>query len=72
MPAPGQAIDCGSAYRGYVPGAAMPCKPRAAPAGAGCRPGLGWLSSNGYAQASVRNLRNSEHQLSATNGEADA
>jgi hypothetical protein len=36
---PGRAIDCGSAHRGQVPGAALPCKPRAAPAGAGC-----WLA----------------------------
>jgi hypothetical protein len=31
----------GSAHRGYAPGAAPPCKPRAAPAGAGCRLALG-------------------------------
>jgi len=36
---PGRAIDCGSAHLGHVPGAALLCKPRAAPAGAGC-----WLA----------------------------
>jgi len=30
---PGRAIDCGSAHRGQAPGAALPCKPRVAPAG---------------------------------------